>query len=74
MKKEIKQINKPEKPKEIDFKTQDMEKDIDRFSRVKKPLLSAPTHTPTNFYEMFEFYDGSMYVYINNTWSQFTPV
>ncbi len=45
---------------------------LDLISRVKKHRTTAPTHTPRNLLEQFEFFDdGSdrkLYIYINGVW------
>jgi hypothetical protein len=41
---------------------------------IKKPQSGVPTHTPKRFVEQFHFQnDGTLWVYINNTWRSFTP-
>ncbi len=45
---------------------------LEAMKKVKKSIDYAPTNTPKNFYDQFQFYDDGvdyrLYLFVNGTW------
>lgn len=59
----------------VDYDKMDNDTFVENIKKIKTVGSGHPTYNPRDFKEQFYFEDnGSMWVNINNTWKEFTPI